>query len=537
MDTGFGMEIEQVRMSSEEYRAAFKFFDSDCSGSVDMRELSRALQQVQQTIVSSTSAAAAPPRAFNLATCCWLCGRFGDGATALNETQFCHLLEYIKNVRVIFEKVDSDRNGSITGDELHVAFAASGVCLDPATVLRVGQSFDLDRSSALEFDEFVQMRLEWDTYIKHWQAATQGNPVIAPDKLLQVLEQIKRSFEPVGSAFRAAQSDISAFLHGLLHTSMFSKQQNFHPQTCETLIVHFGEGNLFLNFKQFCTLLVFLKEMKTVFCKLDTNGDGSLGCDELANAFANAGMALPPALVVQIGRSYDRDNSGSIEFDEFVQMAAEWGEVWKARSHPCFGADAAGRISPRDLQNTFGEVRVLYQVVNQAIVDKRSFSLNTCRWLCAKFGTPLAGETYAQGVTWFEFLSILQYLKECHFEFSQCDFGQKGRLNAQELAMMLARQGLNLDPMAIESIRRSFDHDGSGTLEFDEFLQVVMECSLFNKCFDSRLAQPSIMTPLNTVSPLLGQTFATAASAQGVITLDRSAFFAMVFALPRPAGG
>jgi len=524
-----------VRMSSDEYRAAFKFFDNDCSGSIDMNELSRALQQVQQTIIAGTTAASAPPRAFNLVTCCWLCGRFGDGVTSLNETQFCHLLEYIKNLRIIFEKVDVDRSGSISGQELHAAFAASGVCLDPETVLRVGQSFDLDKSGTLEFDEFVQMRLEWDTYGKHWQVATQGNAVISPDKLLQVLEEIKKSFEPVGAAFRAAQTDISAFLHGLLHTSMFSQNKQFQAQTCETLIIAFGEGNLFLNFKQFCTMLVFLKELKTSFRKLDLTGGGSLGFAELANAFASAGMALPPALVVQIGRSYDRDNSGSIEFDEFVQMAAEWGEIWKMRQHASFGAEASGRLTPRDLQSIFGEVRVIYQVVNQAVVEKRSFSLNTCRWLVAKFGMALPGETYASGVNWLEFLNVLQYLKECHREFSLCDPSQVGRMDAAGLGLVLAKQGLALDPMAVDSIRRSFDVDSSGTIEFDEFLQVIMECQLFNKCFDARLAQPATMTPLNTVSPLLGQSFVSAASANGLITLDRSAFFAMVFAVPRPA--
>merc|ERR1740129_330394 len=99
-------------------------------------------------------------------------------------------------------------------------------------------------------------------------------------------------------------------LHGLLHTAMFTKQKPFPPQTCESLIIRFGEGNLCLDFGQFCAMMVFLKQTKTIFYQLDKNSDGALSCDELSDAFARSGLPLPKELVVQIGRGFDLDQSG-----------------------------------------------------------------------------------------------------------------------------------------------------------------------------------------------------------------------------------
>lgn len=500
-----------VRMSNAEYRAAFQFFDADRTGGIDVNELSRALQQVQQAVDSSAQPLRLTgPRPFNLATCCWLCGRFGGGSMALNEQQFCDLMEYIKNMRAIFEEVDADRSGSITSEELQQAFKMSGVSLDQGMVDRIGQSFDFDKSGTLEFDEFVQMRLEWDMYVAAWDQSTQGRSSIAPAELLGVLEEIKRSLDPVGTALHSAQGDMFlTSLHGLLYLGMFTKlAKPFQPQTAETLIIRFGEGNFFLNFAQFCAMMVFLKEMKTTFCKLDQDRSGTLDMAELSSAFAGMGMSLPQNLVAQIGQTLS-NNEGAIEFDEFVQIAAEWNEMWQVREQSIFGAEATGRISAQDLQKVFGSVRVCYRVVNQAVLGMRSFSLNACRWLVAKFGTALPGEHFAQGVSWLEFLALTHYVKECYRQFAQYDLSHTGRMCTTGLGMVMSKHGLNLNAVAVDTIRRSFDADGSGSVEFDEFLQILMECQWCE------------------------QTFISAAAGQELVTLDRSAFCALVFAMPR----
>ncbi|CAJ1334091.1 unnamed protein product, partial [Effrenium voratum] len=140
---------------------------------------------------------------------------------------------------------------------------------------------------------------------------TQGADRIAPQQLLQVLEEIKQSLEPLG-AILGSQSGLTS-MTGVFYTSMFGAHRPFHIGTCERLIIRFGQGSLYLNFEQFCSMMVFLKEMKAAFSSLDVKGTGSLDLPELCNAFWRAGINLPEALILQIGRNPTRHQYLSVQ--------------------------------------------------------------------------------------------------------------------------------------------------------------------------------------------------------------------------------
>mmetsp|Transcript_38018 Transcript_38018/g.80500 ORF Transcript_38018/g.80500 Transcript_38018/m.80500 type:complete len:535 (+) Transcript_38018:130-1734(+) len=507
-----------ARQANPEYKVAFQAFDHDQSGFIDLNELANALRAVQLSVEEGSPRARNRlfPRPFQPTTCCWLCARFGDGAR-LNCMQFCELLDYLKNLKRIFQQVDQDRSGFISRTELSEAFRRSGVNLSETTVDQVGKSYDTDNSGTLEFDEFVQMRLEWDCYVAAWDRATMGASAIHPEKLLQVLEEIKTAMEPVSQAY---------IKQGLFHKSMFTVHRPFSIRTCESLIIRFGEGQLTLNFGQFSAMMVLLKELKTAFCQFDIDKTGSLDVKELANCFSSMGFTMPEQLVVQIGQSFDRDNSGGIEFDEFVQLTVEWHEMLQEQAR-----FASERISAKTLQELFGSVRVLYRVRDGAVQTMRRFSKRACRWLVAMFGTPGPGEAFAESLSWNEYLAVSQYLKEAYIKYQSCDISRTGNLNTEELWLALSACNIQLSKEAVENVRRCYDRDHSGVFEFDEFIQLLVECQLYDQCFEARLHQPSILTPLNRSNPMLGVSHVSAAS--GLITLDKTAFFSMVFAVPR----
>lgn len=516
---------KHARLSNPEFMAVFHTFDPNRTGYMELAGLRTALEAVKKNVEAGT-AQQLFQRQFEISTCCWLLGRFGTAAR-LSPIQWCELLDYLQTVKAIFQQVDVDNSGKIEFGELHRAFQLSGLNLDPSVVVQVGQSFDANKDNSLEFDEFVQLRLEWDYYIEAWEQHTGGASNITPAQLLHVLESIKKSLDPVRSVL--SSSDMTALLQrGLFYSSQLATQRPFQAATCERLIIRFGKGSLFLTFEQFCTMLIFLKELKTAFCKYDVNGSGSLSPAELINAFQQTGMNLPSQLVQQIAATFDTDHSGEIEFDEFIQMATEWNEMWGLRAN----FDASNRITAEQLQQLMGSVRVLYQVVNGTIYSMRPFSLNTCKWLIAKFGSCQPGEPFAQGVTYTEFLQLVQYLKECYLKFIQFDTWRNGNISAAELGTLLAVYGLSLSPEAISNIRRSYDVDQNGMIEFDEFLQMLVECQLYDSCFNVRVQHPSILTPLNTLHPIFGQQLASSGT-PGLVTLDKSAFFSLVFAVPR----
>ncbi|CAE7203687.1 CML8 [Symbiodinium natans] len=241
------------------------------------------------------------------------------------------------------------------------------------------------------------MRLEWDFYIAAWDVQTQGALQIAPNQLLQVS----------GALLPLAGISIQGIFYASMPCAQLAASSDIgnHCLRCERLIIRFGQGSLFLNFEQFCSMMVFLKEMKSAFSSLDHKGAGSLQLPELCNAFWRARINLPEALIQQIGKRFDSDNSGGIEFDEFIQMTAEWHEMWKLQDR------FSTTIAAEELSRMLGSVQVIYQVINGSIQTLRPFSLNTCRWLIAKFGTCQAGERFAKRLAYQEFLQLIQYLK------------------------------------------------------------------------------------------------------------------------------
>lgn len=472
----------------------------------------------------------------------------------MNATQFFEMLYYLHNVKVIFTQLDAHRSGGIDACELLKGFQLSGVNMDPAVVEQIVVSYDADVSKTLEFDEFLQFRLEWDCYISAWDLCTLGHPAIEPQQLWSVLEEVKRTTEPIITSLSAM---------GLSLRYIFHAHREFRPATCEALIVRFGSSSsCCLPFEQFCAMMVSLREMKAAFCGADPGGSGALSAEALAKAMMRLGMNMPAALVAELWTTYAAHLEEGVEFDEFVQIMVEWNEVWREQQR--FGA--TGRIGALQLREILGSVRVIYRIVNGAVEAARPFHVHTCRWLLATFGARQAGEAFAQSLSWAEFLNLVWFVKGAHRKFNEFNVTQMGVLSADELGLAMAAYGIRLSSEAIDNIVRSFDVDGSGTFEFDEFLQIVLECQMADQSFELRAVQPVPPSPLLAAaatprtppasphtSPLLGALPAPGfIGLQGVVsagdaaagwlscgrcvTLDKSEFFSLIFAVPRHVG-
>jgi len=204
-------------------------------------------------------------------------------------------------------------------------------------------------------------------------------------------------------------------------------------------------------------------------------------------------------------------------------------KVWQERGR--FGLDLSGRVGPAQLRESFGHLRVIYRMVNGVQQVMRPFNFNTCRWLVAKFGTAVGSEAFAQSLTWIEFLHLVWYVKDAHAKFLRFSQTHSGALSMEELGVAMTACGIRLSDEAVDNIRRSYDVDGSGTFEFDEFLQLVLECQLYDACFDVRATYPSLLSSSQT-----GQPRPAPCAGFGLVTLDKSAFFSLVFSVPRHVG-
>jgi Ca2+-binding EF-hand superfamily protein len=340
MFEGAAPSAKRQATANPEYQQAFRRFDTDGSGTIDLNELNSALQAVEQSVEGGTPQALFP-HPFDPTTLIWLAAKYAaKGGGVIGHHEFCEMMQYLEVLKNIFGQIDADRSGNISVAELSRALSLSGFnvtgfpgggdALSLMVAKKIGSAYDLDGNGVLTFDEFLQMRLEWDSYLKAWSSEVPpGAEGIAPQQLVEVLEAIKRTVEPVSVlATYPVAANLSgfcpqSFLGPMYYTSMCCSPQPFLESTVVRLIQKFGCGSVVLNFEQFCMMMEWLKEQKKKFVVADTSCSGNINVLELSAAFAKSGMPLPSDQLLAIAGRYDITGSGNLGFDEFLQLMTD----------------------------------------------------------------------------------------------------------------------------------------------------------------------------------------------------------------------
>lgn len=303
-----------------------------------MVELSDLLQSMKCEAEGAGSLEAMFTRPVHQRTILWLGSRFAaSGNGMIGFDQFVDMMEYLENIRRIFEEIDVDKSGAIDLSELTKAFSRSGFkveACDPDVMQQIGQKYDLSSNQVLTFDEFLLLRLEWDVYIDAWDSVVNsGVKVLSADQLLIVLERIKKSLEPVASLVGQCcgpSFDFNTdYLGRLYYQSMFSHTRSFSACTCTALVAKFGAGSQYLTFEQFCVMMEFLVEQKEKFATVDATRSGALDVPQLASLsdFSH----LKADVVHQLALRYNQRGDGYLHFDEFLQLMVEWKAETKSK--------------------------------------------------------------------------------------------------------------------------------------------------------------------------------------------------------------
>jgi len=108
----------------------------------------------------------------------------------------------------------------------------------------------------------------------------------------------------------------------------------------------------------------------------------------------------------------------------------------------------------------------------------RAFSFKTTKLLMRMFDTDRSG-----ALGYREFESMLAQLGAWRSWFDASDADRSGHLSPPELSRCLAAFGFSLPPPTISSIFNAVDGDSSGTIGFDEFVQVLAEVNALTNAF------------------------------------------------------
>ncbi len=102
-------------------------------------------------------------------------------------------------------------------------------------------------------------------------------------------------------------------------------------------------------------------EIKRAFDLFDDDNDGSITPKDLADAYNEMGMNANNKVIYQILAELDHDNSGMIDFDEFIQLATARPDFKPTRNElmkifRIFDIGSKGKISKQDLKKIADEL-------------------------------------------------------------------------------------------------------------------------------------------------------------------------------------
>lgn len=117
-----------------------------------------------------------------------------------------------------------------------------------------------------------------------------------------------------------------------------------------------------------------------------------------------------------------------------------------------------------------------------------------------------------------ELMQLNQTLQDWYRRFKsvQSNFvynAETGGLSPQQLGIALQSMGINLDHTVLPYLAMNIDLDQDGTIEFDEFLLVVLECDLYCRA----IAHRRVMTGCPV----------------GPVPMDEGSLLSLVFSVPR----
>ena len=476
-------------------RAAFATYDVDNSGTIDLRELRPALDQMGVKNVDDKAVSD------------WMTRYDSSRGVRLELAEFVRLVQdviakqhadstmdffFSEKLKGAFQYVDVNRSGTIDVKELQRALDVMGVHVDLAQAKGVMARYDVDRNSSLDLAEFARLVAD----IIAWKQRESLEKEVSPEKiraafklfdhnndnfidvreLKPALDRLQPAFEKTGASAKtkAAQllAQYDASKDKKLDVAEFTRlvQDLMRSQLREIAMGHF-----------------FSDKVKAAFSQFDTNKSGRIEAKELQPALDLLGIHVDQAANQDIMARYRTKKEGMLNFDDFGKLVRDL-VAWQQRQQAAasipraqiegafnqFDVDRSGRIDASELRRALERLGVKVDAAQ-------------AREVLAKYDKPRGGGSGGLDlaaftrlvrdlVTWQQQQAVNapQLTERINRAFQQYDRNRNGKISGAELRPALEGLGVPADRAGVKEALARFGTPGK-ELDLAEFGRLVKE--------------------------------------------------------------
>lgn len=415
-----------------------------------------------------------------------------DAMEAIRGRMRQRIMGHNKSIREVFMEFDDDGNGFLDYDEFQQFMARYHFTAEETRL--VITFLDRDDSGTIDYDEFAAGLL-------FYRPPPVAKPMASASYALSASTgQLPKPASNKAEQSKVESGEILQRIRGKLDEIVETRREQEREVRLEFLRGAFAkcdvDGNNSLDLQEFGAFLISLgvklrsDELATLFRALDKDNSQSIEFDEFAKACRiplQSLSAVSPAS--DRGRStsgrsslkavfskYDIDGSGRLDYDEFSQLMRDHGfsdgeivQVMKQIDQEQGGGGSRGKGASARGAIDFDAFASALKARNWDLSDRKSANDQAKSKHAAKKGPRQLPISEAAFTQWMS--QVMRQNRSLEEAFRQHDSDGSGELDVDEFRRFMKHYGMKRSE-DIDALVEFIDTDGSGYISLDEFLRV-----------------------------------------------------------------